>query len=134
MRVVYHRQYVIGQIDGFIEDEDYYKVDQRETKWIAQLKNGGKVKQFKLNFISDGLTTEEEFRSLKKQNRGLVSHDLIKSIQKKIKKATSFTKDRKKMSQLVYKQSLEKIKRDNFKGLNLTDFKITLLVEVEIAE
>ena len=134
VRVVYHRQYVVGQIDSFIEGTEYYKVDQRETKWTVMLKNGGKIKQFKLNYVSDGLMTEDEFKALKRQNRGLVTQDLISKIKAKIKKATSFQYDRTLMSQLVYKQSLDKIKRGNYKGLNLTDIKITLLGEVAIAE
>jgi len=55
-------------------------------------------------------------------------------IKKKLEDATAFQTDRIKINKLVLDQSLEKIKRDNYKGLNLTELKITLLGEVSIAE
>ena len=42
--------------------------------------------------------------------------------------------NREALSKLVLKSSLEKIKRDDYGGLNLTELKITLLGEVDIAE
>lgn len=53
---------MIGQIEGFKEGADLYRVEQRETKQIVTLKNGGKSKDFKLNLVSDGLVTENEFK------------------------------------------------------------------------
>ena len=35
---------------------------------------------------------------------------------------------------MVFKTNCDKIKRGNYKGLNMTDFKISLLGEVAIAE
>ena len=64
----------------------------------------------------------------------LIDQDFINDIKKSIKEAKEIQYDRKQLSQLVFKQSLDKIKRGNFKGLNLTDIKITLLGEVAIAE
>ena len=66
MRVAYHRQYVIGQIVGFKEGTEVYRVEQRETKWSVMLKNQGKLKEFKLNLVSDGLVTENEFKALQR--------------------------------------------------------------------
>ena len=42
--------------------------------------------------------------------------------------------DRAKINDIVFKQNLDKIKRGKYKGLNLTDFKLSLLGEVAIAE
>ena len=42
--------------------------------------------------------------------------------------------NREALSKLVLKSSLEKIRRDDYGGLNLTELKITLLGEVDIAE
>ena len=42
--------------------------------------------------------------------------------------------DRTKINDIVFKQNLDKIKRGKYKGLNLTDFKLSLLGEVAIAE
>ena len=50
----------------------------------------------------------------------------------KIREASKF--DRAQINKMVFDQSLEKIERDNMKGLNLTDIMITLLGEVAIAE
>ena len=58
MRVTYGRTYVIGMIESFREGNDFYKVEQRESKLIATLRNGGKSKEFKLNAISDSKVTE----------------------------------------------------------------------------
>jgi len=53
VRVTYHRQYVVGMIDDFKTGTESYKVDQRETKLQVVLRNGERLKQFKLNMISD---------------------------------------------------------------------------------
>lgn len=66
LRVVYHRQYVIGQIAGFKEGPEHYRVEQRETKQIVILKNGGICKDFKLNLVSDGPVTENEFKTFQR--------------------------------------------------------------------
>lgn len=64
VRVVYHRQYVIGQIVAFKEGSDLYRVEQRETKQLVTLKNDGKTKDFKLNLVSDGICSQAEFDRL----------------------------------------------------------------------
>ena len=69
MRVAYHRQYVIGQIVHFKEGNEVYRVEQRETKWVVVLKNQGRTKDFKLNLVSDGVVTENEFKTLQRQNK-----------------------------------------------------------------
>ena len=56
--MTYGRTYVIGMIESFREGNDFYKVEQRESKLIATLRNGGKSKEFKLNAISDSKVTE----------------------------------------------------------------------------
>ena len=71
MRVVYHRQYVIGKIEQFKEGTELYKVEHRETRQIVTLSNGGKSKDFKLNLVSDGLCEEQEFKNLQRQNKNL---------------------------------------------------------------
>lgn len=68
--MIYHKkQYVIGQIEGFKEGTEHYRVEQRDTKQIVTLKNGGKLKDFKLNLVSDGLVEETEFKALQRQNK-----------------------------------------------------------------
>ena len=66
LRVIYNRQYVIGEIEGFKEGTEMYRVEQRETKQIVTLKNSGKSKDFKLNFVSDSLVTKRELETLKR--------------------------------------------------------------------
>ena len=64
MRVTYHRSYVIGQIERFKLGHETYRVDHKETKILVELRNGDKVKEFKLNSISDQKCTEAEFKKL----------------------------------------------------------------------
>ena len=135
LRVAYHRHYVIGQIEGFKEGNELYRVEQRETKQIVTLKNGGKSKDFKLNLVSDGLIKEEEFLTFQRQNKQLhINQEFISEIKKKMDAASKLYMERKRINQLVLKQSLDKIKRGNYKGLNLTELKITLLGEVARVE
>ena len=85
VRVVYHRQYVIGQIEDFKEEKDVYKVETRETKHYVTLKNGGKSKDFRLNHVSDGYCLQKEFDLLKLQNKNLIiDHEFIQTQKKKI--------------------------------------------------
>lgn len=53
LRVTYRGSYVIGQIERFKVGAETYKVDQKETKIIVELRNGEKLKEFRLNMISD---------------------------------------------------------------------------------
>lgn len=48
-------------IDGFKVGIESYKVEQRETKLQVVLSNRGKLKQFKINMVSDREPTEQEF-------------------------------------------------------------------------
>jgi hypothetical protein len=41
-----------------------YRVDHKETKLLVELRNGDKVKEFKLNALSDQKCTEAEFKKL----------------------------------------------------------------------
>jgi hypothetical protein len=53
-------------------------VDQKETKIVVELRNGDKLKDFRLNMISDQKCTEQEFAKLQKDNVKLViNHDFI---------------------------------------------------------
>lgn len=85
--------------------------------------------------VSDGLIQEEEYKRMQRNNSHLhITKELIAKLKKQIKDATKFQLDAKQMHEWIYKQSLEKIKRGNYKGLNLTDIKITLMGEIDIAE
>ena len=92
LRVVYHREYVIGQIEQIKEGSEIYRVEQRETKKIVTLKNGGQLKDFKLNVVSDGLVTEQEFSTLRRQNRHQldVNQEFISKMREKIASACEF--------------------------------------------
>ena len=85
--------------------------------------------------VSDGLVSEKEFKNLQRLNKQLnIDKEFIDRLKDKIREASKIQYDRAKLSQLVYRQNIEKIKRGNFKGVNLTDIKVTLLGEVAIAE
>ena len=90
----YHKRYVIGQIEGFKEGSEHYRVEQRETKQTVTLKNGGKPKDFKLNLVSDGPVEEKEFKGLQIQNKQLdINQDFINKIKNQIKEASKFQVD-----------------------------------------
>lgn len=110
MRVVYNRQYVIGQIESFKEGNDLYRVEQRETKQLVTLKNAGKTKDFKLSLVSDGVCSQNEFEKLQRMNRNLtIDQEFITKFKQRIKDANKIQYDKTQLSQLVYKQSLDKI-------------------------
>lgn len=41
VKVIYHKQYVVAQIKDFMKGGKVYKLDQLETKWMAELSRGG---------------------------------------------------------------------------------------------
>ena len=103
MRVLYHRNYVIGRIVEIKEGTEIYRVEQRETKKIVTLKNGGKLKDFKLNLISDGLVTEREFKVFQAQNKHLsVDQELIATYRKKLTKASELKNESAEITKLVF--------------------------------
>ena len=60
-----------------------------------QLRNGEKLKDFKLNAISEQGVTEQELRKLQRENKHLkINRGFVNSISKSIKEASSFTKDK----------------------------------------
>jgi len=61
VRVTYHKQYLVAMIDSFKVGIESYRVEQRETKLQVVLSNRGKLKQFKINMVSDREPTEQEF-------------------------------------------------------------------------
>lgn len=61
VRVIYHKQYVLGMIDSFVEGPDTYRVEQGDTKYQVVLSNRGKLKQFKINMVSERDPHENEF-------------------------------------------------------------------------
>ena len=135
MRVRYADKYVLGQIESFREGSDIYRVEQRDTKQIVTLLNAGKKKDFRLEKVSNVLVTENEFHLFQRTNRHLtINQDFIAKMKQKLEDVQKIRFDRAKINALVFKQNLDKIKRGNYKGLNLTDFKLSLLGEVAIAE
>ena len=135
MRVRYADKYVLAQIDSFREGNDIYRVEQRDTKQIVTLLNAGKRKDFRLEKVSNVLVTENEFNLFRRTNRHLnINQDFINSMKKQLENVWEIRFDRTKINDIVFKQNLDKIKRGKYKGLNLTDFKLSLLGEVAIAE
>ena len=83
--------YVIGQIERFKVGNDTYRVDQKETKIIVELRNGEKLKEFRLNAISDQKCTQAEFEKLQRDNKKLVlNYDFVHQIRQQFAKATEF--------------------------------------------
>lgn len=63
------RGYVVGLIADLVVTNEAYKVEQRETKTQIKLRNGEKIKQFKLSLVSDALVSESEFKKCLRENR-----------------------------------------------------------------
>lgn len=63
------RGYVVGLIDDLVVTTETYRVEARETKTQIKLRNGGKIKQFKLALVSDALVTEGELKTCLRENR-----------------------------------------------------------------
>lgn len=72
VRVTYQRNYVIGQIERFKVGTETYRVDHKETKLIVELRNADKLKDFKLNAISDQKCQQSELNKLLRDNKKLV--------------------------------------------------------------
>lgn len=134
VRVTYHKQYLVAMIDGFKVGIESYKVEQRETKLQVVLSNRGKLKQFKINMVSDREPTEQEFIRMQQDNPSIkISQYLIKDKIKEIKKANKFQYKKDELDRLVNEQNYKKIKARNFKGLNMTSIKMTLQGELAMA-
>ena len=55
-------------------------------------------------------------------------------MKKQINEASKFQYDKAQLNEMVFKTNCDKIRRGNYKGLNMTDFRISLLGQVAIAE
>ena len=72
VRVIYNKQYVVGMIDSFILGPDTYRVEQSDTRYQVMLSNRGKLKQFKINVVSDRDPVENEFYQFTANNPKIV--------------------------------------------------------------
>ena len=59
---------------------------------------------------------------------------MILRVKKQISDASKFQYDKTQINEMVFKTNCDKIKRGNYKGLNMTEFRISLLGQVDIAE
>jgi hypothetical protein len=135
VRVTYHKSYVVAQIEDFKQGIESYKLNQNETKWQILLRNKNKLKQFKLNMISDGVVSENEFQRMKHDNPDYcLSQDYLSKKLVEISEATKFQYDKESMMRLVNQQMYARIKAGNFKGLNLSGILITLQGELALAQ
>ena len=135
LRVRYGDKYVVGQIESFREGTDIYRVEQRDTKQIVTLKNADKKKEFRLEKVSNCPVTENEFKLFLRTNKHLkLTPEKVAYMKSNLDEVHEIRFDRAKINDIVFKQNLDKIKRGKYKGLNLTDFKLSLLGEVAIAE
>lgn len=99
------------------------------------MRNGEKLKDFKLNMISDQKCTQEEFDKLVKDNKKLtINHEFINQMRHQFSDAMKFQQDRDEVKRLLHKQTYDRIKHGNYRGLNLMDIKINLQGEIAIAE
>ena len=73
---------------------------------------------------------------MKRQNKKdlEIDQEFINRIKKQISEASKFQYDKAQINEMVFKTNCDKIKRGNYKGLNMTDFRISLLGQVSIAE
>ena len=128
VRVVYARNYVVGLVEDMLVGTETYKVEQRETKTQIKLRNGEKVKQFKLNLISDQYVTDVEFKKAARENNQVcLDKFYVKKMKEGLERCRSFQYDKLQMAKLIAQQTMDKILANNFKGLNLSDCKLTLL-------
>ena len=52
---------------------------------------------------------------------------MILRVKKQISDASKFQYDKTQINEMVFKTNCDKIKRGNYKGLNMTEFRISLL-------
>ena len=73
--------------------------------------------------------TENEFKNMKRQNKKdlEIDQEFINRMRKNISEASKFQYDKAQINEMVFKTNCDKIKRGNYKGLNMTDFRISLL-------
>ena len=129
------RGYVVGLIDDLVVTSETYKVEQRETKTQIKLRNGEKIKQFKLTLVSDAIVTEVEFKKCLRENRQEeIDKAHLDKVKKKLEDCRRFQYDKQKMAKQIAKQTMDKIMAGNFKGLNLSDCKLTLLGQISLAQ
>lgn len=73
-------------------------------KFLVELRNGEKLKDFKLNMISDQKCTEEEFKKFIRENPKLiVNSEFINQIKAQFVEATKFQQDRDEVKRLLHK-------------------------------
>jgi hypothetical protein len=94
---------------------------------VVELKNADKLKEFRLNMISDQRCTQEEMDKFIKDNKKIqINSEFISQIRQQFVEATKFQQDRDEVKKLLHKQTYERIKHGNYRGLNLMDIKINL--------
>ena len=135
VRISYGGSYNIGQIKGFDEGREHYQVEQRETKFLITVFDGTKNRNLKLDLISDQNITEQDFKKFQNINKKLsITQDYIRKKRGEIRNALSILTDKTQLTKFVNKQNYDKISRNNFSGLNLTDINITLAGEIFLLE